>query len=130
MSAVHQNGNPRVTDLERVVLAEMVRLNTPITQDDPPYPASLMPIVRAVIEAVRKHGSTVANPTEQTRQIAQLLAAHEMWPRPNRLGHLRCDCGFIVGEAGMKADVRGEIPNLHRSHVATVLLAWLESAHA
>jgi hypothetical protein len=55
MTVEHRNGNPIVTDLERAVLAEMVRLNAPITKDDPPYPASLMPIVRAVIEAVRTH---------------------------------------------------------------------------
>jgi hypothetical protein len=42
-----------VTPLERAVMDEMVRLNKPITSDDDPYPISLLPIVRAVIETVK-----------------------------------------------------------------------------
>lgn len=42
-----------MTPLEKAVLADMVRLNHPITSEDPPYPASLMPIVRAVIATVK-----------------------------------------------------------------------------
>lgn len=42
-----------MTPLERVVVETMARLNHPHQPGDPPYPASLLPIAQAVIEAVR-----------------------------------------------------------------------------
>lgn len=44
-----------MTPLEQAVLGEMVRLNAPMRPEDPPYPICLLPMVRATIEAVRKH---------------------------------------------------------------------------
>lgn len=43
----------RVTPLERAVVDTMARHNKPITEDDPPYPVSLLPIAQAVIDVVR-----------------------------------------------------------------------------
>lgn len=101
MSAAHQNGNPYVTDLERAVLAEMVRLNTPITKDDPPYPASLMPIVRAVIEAVRSHAEQEASASNgvldaEEKAFTRAVAAEALAERIAQAIEARAD-GSLVG---------------------------------
>lgn len=48
-----------MTPLESKVLDTIVSLNRPMDRDDPPYPASLMPIVVAVIDVVCNHETEV-----------------------------------------------------------------------
>lgn len=43
-----------MTPLESAVVDAIVRTNHPVRRNDPPYPASLLPIAREVIEAVRQ----------------------------------------------------------------------------
>lgn len=42
-----------MTPLERAVVETMARLNHPLGPEDPPYPASLLPIAQGVIEVVQ-----------------------------------------------------------------------------